>query len=158
MDFNISSDVQTFVLEPAEQSISVPFEVFDDTIAEETERFVLSLAVAEDSARFLLGQAPQTSIDIADDEGMTVYYVHTSPLILQNNSTVTIFGFEFESYTAREGDGDLEVCVTILSPDEVDLSILSLASINDITTNGRYSCKKTYTVEPLNKVIFGTSY
>jgi len=66
-DFNIPK-FQTLMLSPDEQSVFVPFDVFDDNIAELQESFNIFLAVPEERALYSLASPASANIAIRDNE------------------------------------------------------------------------------------------
>ena len=70
-DFNLGFNTsQRFMFAPDVQTLSVPFSVIDDGIAENVEEFQILLTVAEDTPRFSQGTHFRTSVFITDDESM----------------------------------------------------------------------------------------
>lgn len=66
-DFNLEVvTVLTFL--PGQQKLPVPFKLFQDAIAEETEEFRLYLSAPQYSALYKLGSLPFTDVYIHDND------------------------------------------------------------------------------------------
>ena len=61
--------------------------------------------------------------------------IHVIILILH---TVAEVGFEQDLYIAMEGDGTVRVCLSILSPEQADITLILLAHTEEGTAMGTY--------------------
>ena len=80
----------TYDFRPDQQSVFVPFEVINDTIAELRESFTLFLTVSSrDSASYTLGRAPSTTVTINDDDGTAMQRIEYNIRMKNNILSIT---------------------------------------------------------------------
>ena len=139
-DFVLNSTLISISVPPEMQEFNIPFEVKDDEIAEDVERFNIFLSVPQ-NGDWLVGSVPNTNVFFSDDDG-TCHQVdgyNNDNVYLSYDCTEAVVGFETPEYFVNEGDENVEVCIILFSPSQIDLFVLGTISTKDDQADGKHN-------------------